>query len=123
MYRPIPELYSRKVDRSNLISTKMRTVPILGMTHFAPVTIATRPCKSSRSRSGEIFDVALPMGGKLERQAVSHIRWCILWGCMNYDNLPGAEFIRMEFYPLQDSFRSGAELKANCNTEKMYPPH
>ena len=31
------------------------------MTHFAPVTIATRPCKSSRSRSGEIFDAELPI--------------------------------------------------------------
>jgi hypothetical protein len=35
--------------------------PGVTITHFAPVTIATRPCNSSRSRSGEIFDEALPI--------------------------------------------------------------
>lgn len=66
MYRPIPELYPKqgRPDQS-----RKGTEPILGMTYFAPVTMATRPFKSSRSRSGEIVDVALPMtstrGGKV----------------------------------------------------------
>jgi hypothetical protein len=57
MYRPIPELHPQEVD----CQQPCQLVPVPGMTHFAPVTMATRPCKSSRSRSGEIFDVALPM--------------------------------------------------------------
>ena len=60
MYRPIPELNPQEVGRQRS-SAKKKTVPIVGITHFAPVTMATRPRKSSRSRSGEIFDVALPM--------------------------------------------------------------
>lgn len=31
------------------------------MTYFAPVTMATRPCKSSRSFPGVIFDAELPI--------------------------------------------------------------
>jgi hypothetical protein len=81
MYRPIPELYP------NLISAKKRTVPVLGMTYFAPVTMATRPCKSSRSRSGEILDVALPMastrGGKDAKTVPPVCR--ASRGFMNYD--------------------------------------
>ena len=74
MYRPMPELHPKKVD---LISAKKRTVAIPGMAYFAPVTMATRPCKSSRSRSGEILDVALPMastrGGGSERLYLQHV--------------------------------------------------
>jgi hypothetical protein len=61
MYRPIPELYQIVEDRADLVSTKKDGASPPGMTHFAPVTIATRPCKLSRSRSGEMLDVELPM--------------------------------------------------------------
>lgn len=39
------------------------------MTYLAPVTMATRSCKSSRSFSGEIFDVELPICNAVERKA------------------------------------------------------
>jgi hypothetical protein len=94
-----------------MISAKKRTVPIPGMTYFAPVTMATRPCKSSRSRSGEILDVALPMastrGGKVAKTVPPVCR--ASRGFMNYDKCLEPSLFKRD-YSLQEPFRSGAEL-------------
>ena len=76
------------------------------MTHLAPVTMATRPCKSSRSRSGEILDAAPPIVARLELQKsgnlfIHYVQHCVreaLW-----HKVLGSEIIRNRFDPLQGS--------------------
>jgi hypothetical protein len=51
-------------------------------TYFAPVTMATRPCKSSRSFPGEMFDAELPIYITAERKGGglchNYVPGCIL---------------------------------------------
>ena len=79
MYRPIPEL--QRLSISSRARQRTRTSLIfLGegeMTYLAPVTMATRPCKSSRSFPGEMFDAELPICTTAERKGggfVSKVR-------------------------------------------------
>lgn len=104
MYRPIPELHPQKVD---LISAKKRTAAILGMTYFAPVTIATRICRLNRSRSGEILDVALPMAST-RRESWKDLASSM--PCIRGFLRPWSRACLKETLFASKSFRSGAEL-------------
>lgn len=130
MYRPIPELYPKK---GRPCQYKQRTAPIPGMTYFAPVTMATRPCKSSRSRSGEIFDVALPIAstrGSCKDCVDSICR--ALRGFMNYDkylepSLFGRDSILFKRLPIRSrTWFPSCKLTRNAHTtncdhvRKMY---